>query len=190
MKRQSSKATGRRGSSGHQNLIRMASKRLLNKIVGDKYLSVTLVREQKLDVKSQVSVRGEQFGGSRIVDSEIKLFADIACAAVFDVGARWTHKEPLLPHMVKVAEKHRAEGNMDEYYDALKSAYGVMVVIIECEMNPRSSLLRDGPRLTAYKLLKQKNSHLVLILAVFEGTKVDNPHIFDEVWEFPRQHEK
>ena len=178
---------GRTGSSGHRNLIEMASKKLLNELVGDKYLSVTLVREQKLDVKSQVSVRGERFGASRVVDSEIKMFADIACAAVFDVGARWTHKEPLLPKMVKVAQKHKAEGNMDEYYDALKSAYGVAVFIVECEMNPRSSLVRDGPRLTAYKLLKQKNSHLVLILAVFEGTKVDNPQIFDEVWYFPKR---
>ena len=179
--------SGRAGSSGHQNLIRMASKKLLNTIVGDKYLNLILVREQKLDVKSEVSIRGAGFGGLRIVDSEIKLFADIACAAVFDIGARWTHKEPILPEMVKVAKKHKAEGNLDQYYDALKSAYGVMVVIIECEMNPRSSLLRDGPRLTAYKLLKQKNNHLVLILAVFEGTKVDNPEIFDEVWYFPKK---
>ena len=182
--------SGRKGKSGHQNLIEMASKKLLNEIVGDKYLSVTLVREQKLDVKSQVSVRGEAFGARRVVDSEIKMFADIACAAVFDINARWTHKEPIFPEMVKVARKHKAEGNMDKYYDALKSAYGVMVCIVECEMNPRSSLLRDGPRLTAYKLLKQKNNHLVLILAVFEGTKVDNPKIFDEVWEFPRKHDR
>ena len=179
--------SGRIGASGHQNLIRMASEKLLNEIVGDKYLSVTLVREQKLDVKSEVSIRGERFGASRIVDSEIKLFADIACAAVFDQGARWTHKEPLLPEMVKVAKKHKAAGDLDKYYDALRSAYGVIVFIIECEMNPRSSLLRDGPRLTAYKLLKQKNNHLVLILAVFEGTKVDNPEIFDEVWYFPKK---
>ena len=48
-------------------------------------------------------------------------------------------------------------------------------------------VLRDGPRLTAYKLLKQKNPNFILILAVFEGTKVDNPGIFDEIWEFPRK---
>ncbi|GAJ06452.1 unnamed protein product, partial [marine sediment metagenome] len=41
--------------------------------------------------------------------------------------------------------------------------------------------------LTAYKLLKQKNNNLVLILAVFEGTKVDNPEIFDHVWYFPKK---
>ena len=179
--------SGRQGSSGHQNLIRMASKKLLDKLVGDKYLSVTLVRESKLDVKSQVHVRGERFGAQRVVDAEIKLFADIACAAVFDIGARWTHKDPLIPEMVKVAMKFKAEGNQDQYYDALKSAYGVAVYIIECEMNPRSNLLRDGPKLTAYKLLKQKNNHLILILAVFEGTKVDNPDIFDEVWYFPKK---
>lgn len=179
--------SGRKGKSGHQNLIEMASKRLLNEIVGDKYLSVSIVREQKLDVRSQVSIRGERFGASRIVDAEIKLFADIACAAVFDQQARWTHKEPILPEMVQVAKKRKAEGSMDGYYDALKSAYGVVVFIVECEMNPRSSLLRDGPRLTAYKLLKQKNNHLVLILAVFEGTKVDHPNIFDEVWYFPHK---
>ena len=179
--------SGRKGSSGHQNLVRMASKKLLDELVGDKYLSVTLVREQKLDVRSQVSIRAETFGAHRVVDAEVKLFADIACAAVFDVGARWTHKEPILPHMVKVAQKHKAEGNLDQYYDALKSAYGVAIFIVECEMNPRSSLLRDGVRLTAYQLLKQNNSHLVLILAVFEGTKVDNPQIFDEVWYFPKK---
>jgi len=76
---------------------------------------------------------------------------------------------------------------MDEYFEAVRSAYGVMSYIIECEINPRSNLLRDGPKLTAYKLLKQKNNNLVLILAVFKGTKVDNPEIFDHIWEFPRK---
>jgi hypothetical protein len=58
---------------------------------------------------------------------------------------------------------------------------------VECEINPSSNLLRDGPRLTAYKLIKQQNHNLILILAVFEGTKVDNPQVFDMIWEFPRK---
>ena len=116
----------------------------------------------------------------------MRLYADIACAAVFDANASWTG-EPILPEFATIAEKHRAQGNMTKFYEAIRSAYGVTIFIIECEINPRSELLREGPRLTAYKLLKQKNNNVVLILAVFEGTKVDNPGVFDEVWEFPRR---
>ncbi|MQY61838.1 hypothetical protein GH146_00945 [archaeon] len=179
--------SGRKGKSGHQNLIEMASKKLLNEIIGDKYLSVVLQREQKLDVKANVSISGPRFGSSNIVNTEIKLFADIACAAVFAPGTQWLGSEPILPEFVEIAEKKKAEGKMDEYFEAVRSAYGVMSYIIECEINPRSNLLRDGPKLTAYKLLKQKNNNLVLILAVFKGTKVDNPEIFDHIWEFPRK---
>lgn len=184
----SEKRSGRKGSSGHQNLVRMASQKLLNKIVGDKYLSVTLVREQKLDVKSDVSIQGERFGARRIVSSEVRLYTDIACAAVYDPNSSWLgNADPMNPEMVAVAERKRAEGDLEGYYEAVKSAYGVMVFLVECEMNPRSNLLRDGPRLTAYKLLKQKNNNLVLILAAFEGTKVDNPEVFDEVWFFKKK---
>lgn len=180
--------SGRKGSSGHQNLIRLASKKLLDEIIGDRYLSIALVREQPLDVKSQVDIEGEHFGARRIVHTAVRLYADIACAAVFDNKARWTSRnEPILPEMIEVAKKHREAGNLDEYYKAVKSAYGVMTVIIECEINPRSNLLRDGSRLTAYKLLKQKNNNLVLILAVFEGTTVEHPEIFDAVWYFPHK---
>lgn len=84
-------------------------------------------------------------------------------------------------------DRHFAEGNMVEYRQAVRDFYGTMFYIIECEMNPSSNLLRDGPRLTAYKLIKQQNNNLKLILGVFEGTKVDNPGIFDAIWEFPRK---
>lgn len=178
--------SGRKGKSGHQNLIEMASKKLINEIIGDKYLSLVLQREQKLDVKANVSITGPRFGSSNIVRTDVKLFADIACGAVFAPNAHWT-SEPILPEFVEIAEKKKAEGKMDEYFEAVRSAYGVMSYIIECEINPKSHLLRDGPKLTAYKLLKQKNNNLVLILAVFEGTKVDNPEIFDHVWYFPKK---
>ena len=179
--------SGRKGKSGHQNLIEMASKKLLNEIIGDKYLSIVLQREQKLDVKANVSISGPRFGSSNIVRTEIKLFADIACGVVFAPNAQWIGQDPIIPEFVEIAEKKKAEGKMDEYFEAVRSAYGVMSYIIECEINPRSNLLRDGPKLTAYKLLKQKNNNLVLILVVFEGTKVDNPEIFDYVWYFPKK---
>ena len=179
--------SGRMGSSGHQNLIRMASKKLFNEIIGDKYLSVVLVREQQLKVSSDVHISGGSFGTSSIVDTKVELYADIACAAVFDPSSRWIGSEPRNPELMEIANKHKAAGNLQGYYEAVRSAYGAMIYIIECETNPRSNLLRDGPKLTAYKLLKQKNNHLVLILAVFEDTVVDNPEIFDYVWRFPRK---
>lgn len=179
--------SGRKGSSGHQNLIRMASRKLLNELVGDRFLSVTLIREQPLDVGSNVHIEGEGFGTHSIVDTKVRLYADVACAAVFDANAKWLRNEPILPNMLEIAGKHRAEGNMKEYYNCLRSAYGVMIFLIECEINPRSHLLTDGAKLTAYKLLKQKHNNLVLILAIFEGTKVENPEVFDLIWEFPRK---
>ena len=178
--------SGRKGSSGHQNLIRYASKRLLDEMVSEKYLSITLVREQPLDVKAETSIKGERFGAHRVAHAELRMYADIACAAVFTPGAQWT-REPILPEFVDIAEKKFQEGDMVGYYDAIRSAYGVMIYLIECEINPRSGLLRDGPKLTAYKLIKQQNNNLTLILAVFEGTKVDNPGVFDEIWTFPRR---
>lgn len=179
--------SGRVGSSGHQNLIRMASKKLLNKIIGDKYLSVTLVREQHLKISSNVGIHGESFGARSIVDTQVDLYADIACAAVFDAGASWIGDHPINPEMIEIAQKKLAAGDRQGYYEAVRSAYGVMIYIIECEINPTSNLLRDGPKLTAYQLLKQKNNHVVLILAVFEDTKVDNPQVFDHIWRFPRK---
>ncbi len=119
------------------------------------------------------------------------MYADIACAVVFDKNAkRFMSTEPLFPHMLPQIEKFKEEGNMAEYYKAIRTAYGVMIYIVECEINPRSNLLRDGPKLTAYKLIKQQNNNLRLILAVFEETKIDNPGIFDDIWEFPRKRRK
>jgi len=178
--------SGRKGSSGHQNLIRMASKKLLYEIIGDNYLSVTLVRENPLDIKTQTEIRGERFAARRVAMTELKMYADIACSVVFNTNSSFT-KEPVLPEFLKIADKHLRKGDRAKYYDAIRSAYGVMTYIIECEINPRSNLLRDGPRLTAYKLIKQQNNNLRLILAVFEDTKVENPEIFDEVWQFPRK---
>lgn len=179
---------GRHGKSGHQNLIKMASHRLLNEILGDEYLTVTLVREQSLDIKAQASIVGDRFGAMKILDTEQRMYADIACAATFDQYAKTLERgyEPNV-ELLKAANRKKEEGDMGKYRDLIRSAFGVMIYIIECEINPRSNLLRDGPRLTAYKLLKQKNPNFILILAVFKGTPIDNPGIFDEIWEFPRK---
>ena len=53
--------SGRSGSSGHQNLIRQASMKLLNEIIGDEWLSITAIRENPLDVKTQTEIQGEMF---------------------------------------------------------------------------------------------------------------------------------
>ncbi len=186
--------SGRSGSSGHQNLIRMASQKLLKELIGDKWLNITVVREMPLDVKTQSEIRGLGFGYSRVAFAEVRMYADIACIAQFDAKAdRYKQKEPLDSldsDLMKNAERHKKLGNMDAYAELVKMAYGQMMYIIECEINPRSNLLRDGPKLTGYKLIKQQNNNLTLILAVFEGTKVDNPDIFDFVWEFPRKSKK
>jgi hypothetical protein len=179
---------GRHGKSGHQNLIKMASSRLLNEVLGDEYLTVTFVREQKLDIRATASIVGDRFGSMKILDTEQRMYADIACAATFDQYAKTLERgfEPDAEQL-EIANRRREEGKMDVYRGLIRSIFGIMTYIIECEINPKSNLLRDGPRLTAYKLLKQKNPNFILILAVFEGTKVDNPGIFDEVWEFPRK---
>lgn len=180
--------SGRKGSSGHQNLIRMACRKLLNEIVGDDFISITLIQENPLDVKTQTEIMGERLGSHRVAMAEVRMYADIACAVVYSQDAkRYAGVKPVSPRALEVAMKFLKEGKMAEYYKWLRTAYGVVIYIIECEINPRSNLLRDGPRLTAYKLIKQQNSNLVLILAVFEGTKVDNPGIFDAVWEFPKK---
>jgi len=181
--------SGREGSSGHQNLIEMASLKLLNEILGDNYLSVTLVREQSLDIKADAQIRGDRFGAMKILDTELRMYADIACAAVYDQGAKLREFGGFEadPELLEAANKMKAEGNLEKYRELIRTACGVMIYIIECEINPRSSLLRDGPRLTAYKLLKEKNPNFQLFLAVFEGTKVDNPGIFDDIWFFPRK---
>jgi len=183
--------SGRKGSSGHQNLIKYSSRKLLNEIIGDDYLSVVLIREQKLDVSSKIEIQGPRFGTQRVAQGDVTMYADIACAAVFNQEAKHIFGgEPLNPEMAEIAEKIRAEGNMEAYHRAAASAYGVMVYIIECETNPRSNLLRDGPKLTGYRLIKQQNNNLVLILSVFEDCKVDNPDVFDYVWRFPKKGKK
>jgi len=183
--------SGRKGSSGHQNLIRYSSMKLLNEIIGDEWLNVVLIREQSLDVKTRTDITGTMFGSSRVAQAEVRMYADIACAVVFDPKAKaYFGAKPIFEHMLPAIEKFREEGNMDEYFKAVRTAYGQMIYIIECEINPRSGLLRDGSKLTAYKLIKQQNNNLRLILSVFEGTKVDNPGIFDDVWYFPKKGRK
>ena len=185
--------SGRKGSSGHQNLIKYASHKLLNEIIGDDYLSLVLIREQKLNVKTDASIVGPRFGSMSVVQTEHTMYADIACAAVFDKNAQiydGDEREAPWPEQIPIADKFKEEGNMEKYREHIAMAYGKMTYIIECEINPRSNLLRDGPKLTAYRLIKQKVPNFILILAVFEGTKVDNPGIFDDVWEFPRKERK
>ncbi len=180
--------SGRKGSSGHQNLIDMSSMKLLNEIIGDKWLNIVLIREQPLDVKTRTDIEGVMFGARRVATAEVRMYADIACAVVYDQKAKaYFGAEPIFEHMLPQIEKFKEEGNMAEYFKAVRTAYGTMIYIIECEINPRSNLLRDGPRLTAYKLIKQQNNNLRLILSVFEGTKVDNPGIFDDLWYFPKK---
>jgi len=180
--------SGRKGSSGHQNLIKYSSRKLLVELVGDDYLSLVLVREQKLDVNSQVEIKGPRFGAQRVARGEVTMYADIACAAVFNQDAKhYFGSEPLNKEMAEIAKKRRMEGNMAAYHKAAVAAYGVMVYIIECEINPRSNLLRDGPKLTGYRLIKQQNNNLVLILSVFEDCKIDNPGVFDFIWRFPKK---
>ncbi len=180
--------SGRKGSSGHQNLIDMSSMKLLNETIGDKWLNITLIREVPLDVKTRTDIVGSSFGSHRVATAELRMYADIACSVVFDKDAKtYMGTDPIFPHMLPQIKKFKEEGNYDEYYKAIRTAYGVMIYIIECEINPRSNLLRDGPKLTAYKLIKQQNNNLVLILSVFEDTKVDHPDIFDHVWRFPKK---
>jgi hypothetical protein len=165
----------------------MASLKLLNEVLGDEFLQVTFVRENALDVKTQSTVEGGGFGSTRIATAELRLYADVACAVIYDPKSEGGLKKDTDPELVKIVDKYFAEGNMVEYRHAVRDTYGTMFYIVECEMNPSSNLLRDGPRLTAYKLIKQQNNNLKVILAVFEGTKVDNPGIFDAIWEFPRK---
>lgn len=180
---------GRKGSSGHQNLIRMASLKLLSEILGDDFLSVTFIRENSLDVKTETRVQGESMLGSgyRVAMAELRMYADIAVAVVYDPNSKWGVQKDVDPELVKIVDKHFANGKMEDYRNAVRDTYGMMFYIIECEINPSSNLLRDGPKLTAYKLIKQQNNNLKLILAVFQGTKVDNPGMFDAIWEFPRK---
>lgn len=180
--------SGRAGSSGHQNLIKYSSMKLLNEIIGDEWLNIVLIREQPLDVKTRTDIEGVMFGARKVATAELRMYADIACAVVYDQKAKgYFGQEPIFPHMIPKAEEFKGKGMLDEYYKAIRTAYGVMVYIVECEINPRSNLLRDGPRLTAYHLIKQQNNNLRLILSVFKDTKVDNPGIFDDIWFFPKK---
>jgi len=165
--------------------------KLLNEIIGDQWLNIVLIREQPLDVKTRTDIEGVMFGARSVAQAEVRMYADVACAVVYDQKAKgYFGQEPIMPHLIPKADEFKEKGQMDEYYKAIRTAYGVMVYIVECEINPRSNLLRDGPKLTGYKLIKQQNNNLRLILSVFKGTKVDNPGIFDDIWEFPRKRRK
>lgn len=180
--------SGRKGSSGHQNLIEAASMRLLNQFIGDKWLRISLVREQPLDVKSEVDVRGERWGSTNVANAAYRLYTDICAGVVYDKEAAFNARvDPLPKEILDELDRLKAEGNMTAYCEQIRKQFGSVIYLIECEINPRSNLLRDGTRLTAYQLIKQQNKNIVLILAVFEGTKVDNPGIFDEIWEFERK---
>lgn len=184
--------SGRKGTPGHQNLIRMSSMKLLNEVLGDAFLSVTFVRENAFDVKTSTHISGEGTfgGGHQVATAELRLYADVACAVVYDPDAKWGLRKDVDPELVKIVNKHFSDGKMEEYRSAVRQAYGMMFYIIECEINPNSNLLQDGPKLTAYRLIKQQNNNLKLILAVFEGTHVEHPEMFDVVWEFPRKGEE
>jgi len=165
--------------------------KLLNEIIGDEWLNIILIREQPLDVNTRTEIEGAAFGARRVAQAEVRMYADVACAVVYDPNANaYFGAKPIFEHMLPQIDKFREEGKMDEYFKAVRTAYGQMIYIVECEINPRSNLLRDGPKLTAYKLIKQQNNNLRLILSVFKGTKVDNPGIFDDIWEFPRKRSK
>ena len=179
--------SGRKGSSGHQNLIRFASKKLLNEVIGDEWLRITLVREQPMDVKSEAQVEGESWGSTRVAMASYRLYADIAAAVVYDPKSNRFVGEKLPKQSQKELARLKEKGDMANYYEQVRIHYGSVIYFVECEINPRSHLLRDGTRLTAYQLIKQQNKNVVLILAVFEGTKVDNPGVFDEIWTFPRR---
>ena len=180
--------SGRAGSTGHQNLIRYASQKLLNEVIGEVYLGVTLIREQPLDIRASVNITGiGRFADTRITDTTQRMYADIACSAVFDQGAKRYGNVEVDEDTLATLKRLKDEGKLDKYKELVRLAYGQVTYIIECETNPRSNLLRKGPRLTAYQLIKEKTPNFVLILAVFEGTKVDNPKVFDEVWFFPKK---
>ena len=178
---------GRHGKSGHQNLIRMATHKLINEVIGEEYLEVTLIRENKMTVEAKASIYGN-IGSTRLLATKQDMYCDIACAVVYDIGLKKFSNGWTLDEETKLqAERIKEKGDMAAYRDFIRSRTGMMLYIVEAEINPKSNLLRDGPRLTSYKLLKQKNPNLVLILAVFEDCKVDHPELFDDVWRFPKK---
>lgn len=181
------KQLGRKGKSAHRHLVELASKKLINEELTEGWTSITMVRENPLDIQVQTSVKGERFGGYNVAKAEQRNYCDVACAVTYDPKEGPTPTDPVWPEFMEKAYKLLSEGKEAEYRDMIRRAYGVSIYIIECEINPRSNLLRNGPRLTAYQLIKQQNTNLTLILATYEGTKVDNPKVFDMVWEFPKK---
>ncbi len=181
---------GRHGKSAHRRMIELASKRLLNQELEEGWTGITLLRETKLDIKAQTEIRGEKFGNWNVATAEQTNYCDIACAVTYDPNEGRVPdniKEPVFPEIAQLANKALADGDELKYRELIRRAYGRAIYIIECETNPKSNLLRNGARLTAYQLIKQQNRNVFLILAVFEGTKVDNPKVFDAIWEFPRK---
>jgi len=179
---------GRKGKTAHRRLVELASKRLLDEELTEGWMQISMVRENPLDIKVDTKIIGEEFGTYSVAAAEQRNYCDVACAVKYDprVGPI-APRVPIWPELRDRAMKLMAEGKIVEYKDMIRRAYGVCIYIIECEINPRSNLLRNGPRLTAYQLIKQQNTNLTLILAVYEGTKIDNPKVFDMVWEFPRK---
>ena len=181
------KQMGRKGKSAHRRLVELASQRLINEELAEGWTSITMVRENPLDIQVETSIKGERFGGYNVAKAEQRNYCDVACAVTYDPKEGPVPTDPLWPEFNEKASKLLAEGKEVEYRDMIRRAYGVSIYIIECETQPNSNLLRDGPRLTAYRLIKQQNTNLTLILGVFKGTKVDNPQVFDMVWEFPKK---
>jgi len=181
------KQLGRKGKSAHRRLVELASKKLIDEELAEGWSSITMIRENPLDIQVQTNIKGERFGGWNVAKAEQRNYCDVACAVTYDPKEGPVPTDPVWPEFMEGANKLLAEGKETEYRDMIRRAYGVSIYIIECEINPRSNLLRDGPRLTAYRLIKQQNSNLTLILGVFEGTRIDNPQVFDMIWEFPRK---
>lgn len=133
--------------------------------------------------KKLLSIIDDDFDELHIVREsyfDVKISADIA-AGHFGTRTVARAEQKLVADIACSEMKHDPEFQM---------RVPARIFVIECEMNPRSNLLRDGVRLTAYKLIKEKNPKFRLILAVYEGTKVDNPGVFDAIWYFPRQKKK
>lgn len=152
---------GRKGSSAHQKLVKMATKKLIDTI-NDDFDQLSIVRDNFFNVKATTDVHSD-WTSTSIAHAEQRLIADIACAAV----------------------KHEIKRD-EATHGFTRNELARTIWVVECEINPRSNLLRDGVRLTAYKLIKQQNPNFKLILAVYEGTQVDNPGIFDDIWYFPK----
>ena len=146
-----------RKGGGAHQRLVIMATKRLLSIIDDDFDELHIVRENYFNVNTSVAIHSGHFGSTSTV-------ARAEQKLVADIACSEMKHDPEM--QMRVPNR---------------------IFVIECEMNPRSNLLRDGVRLTAYKLIKEKNPRFRLILAVYEGTKVDNPGIFDAIWEFPRQ---